>query len=86
MFSMLKDYLGAAWQFIDTVKCLLGENYRSYAMVEGLPLFQVRNSTYLNKQPPQFYQYWYQLTTSMPYMLSYHYQRIPLAIGNETAG
>jgi len=31
---MLEDYLGAAWQFLDTVKCHLGENYLSYATVE----------------------------------------------------
>jgi len=31
---MLEDYLGAAWQFLDTVKCHLGENYLSYTTVE----------------------------------------------------
>lgn len=30
---MVKDYLGAAWQFVDTVKCHLGENYLSYAII-----------------------------------------------------
>jgi hypothetical protein len=38
---MLEEYLGAAWQFLDTVKCHLGENYLSYATIEGLPICNV---------------------------------------------
>jgi len=51
---MLQDYLGAAWQFLGTMKCHLGENYLSYDTIEALPLHQLRNSTYLNNHQPKY--------------------------------
>jgi hypothetical protein len=45
---MLEDYLGVAWQFLNTVESYLGESYMSYDIVDGLSLLQLRNSTYLN--------------------------------------
>jgi len=50
VFSMLQDYLGAAWQFLGKMKCHLGKNYLSYHTIEGFPLQQLRTSTYLNNQ------------------------------------
>jgi len=50
---MLQDYLGAACQFLGTMKCHLGKNCLSYETIEGLPLRQLRNSTYLNNHLPK---------------------------------
>jgi len=50
---MLQDYLNAAWQFLGLMKCHLGKNYLSYDTIEGLPLQQLRNSTYLNCHQPK---------------------------------
>jgi len=50
---MLQDYLGATWQFLRTMKCHLGKNYLSYDAIEGFPLQQLRNSTYLNNHQPK---------------------------------
>jgi len=50
---MLQDYLGATWQFLGTMKCHLGKNYLSYDAIEGFPLQQLRNSTYLNNHQPK---------------------------------
>jgi len=50
---MIEDYLGAAWQFKNTVECHLGENSLSYAIVNGLPHLQHRNSTNLNNHQLQ---------------------------------
>jgi len=44
---MLRDYLGAAWQFLGTMRCHLGKNYLSYDTIKGLPLQQISNSTFL---------------------------------------
>jgi len=38
LFSMLQGYLGAAWQFLGTMKCHLGKNYLSYGTIEGRSL------------------------------------------------
>ena len=53
LFSMLQDYLGAAWQFLGTMKCHLGKNYLSYDIIEGLPLEQLRNNTHFNNHQPK---------------------------------
>jgi len=53
LFSMLQGYLSAAWQFLGTMKCHLGKNYLSYGTIEGLPLQQLRTSTYLNNHQPK---------------------------------
>jgi len=45
---MLEDYLGPAWQYLDTVNCHMGKDHLSYAIVEGLPLLHHTNSIYLN--------------------------------------
>jgi len=50
---MLQGYLHAAWQFLATIKCHLGKNYLSYGTIEGLPLQQLRTSTYLNNHLPK---------------------------------
>jgi len=38
LFSIPGDYLGAFWQFLDSVKCHWSENYLTYVTVEGLTL------------------------------------------------
>jgi len=50
---MIEDYLGTAWQFINTVKCHLGNDYMSYVIEEGLPHLQHRYSTNLNNHQLQ---------------------------------
>jgi len=46
LFGILENYSAAVWQFLETVKCLWSKNYLSWAVVEGIPLLQLRNSTY----------------------------------------
>jgi hypothetical protein len=65
LFSMLQDYLGAAWQFLGTMKCHLGKNYLSYNTIVGPPLQQLRNSTYLNNHQPK------SATTDINWQLAY---------------
>jgi len=50
---MVGDYLGSAWQFVDTVKCYLSENCLMYTNGEGLPIFLHRNGTYLSNHQPE---------------------------------
>jgi hypothetical protein len=41
LFSMLEEYLGPAWQFLDIVKCHMRKYYLSYLIVEGLSALQL---------------------------------------------
>ena len=36
LFSMLQDYLSAAWQFIGTIKCHFGKNYLNYNTIDSV--------------------------------------------------
>jgi hypothetical protein len=38
LLCIAEDYSGSAWQFLNSVKCHLGENSLSYATVECLPV------------------------------------------------
>jgi len=53
LFRMFGDYSGAAWQFLESVKCYWSEYCLSYATVEGLSLWKCKNSTYLDSHQPK---------------------------------
>jgi hypothetical protein len=38
LLCIAEDYSGSAWQFLNSVKCHLGENSLSYTTVECLPV------------------------------------------------
>jgi hypothetical protein len=38
LLGIPEDYSGSAWQFLNSVKCHLGENSLSYAVVQCLPV------------------------------------------------
>jgi len=54
LLVMLENYSGSAWRFLDTVKCHLGKNSLSYAIVECLKVLELQNCTYLNNHQPEY--------------------------------
>jgi len=65
---MLDDYVVQDWLFLESAKCHWSRDCLSFDTVEGLSLFQLRNSNYLDPSA-QTSEEWYQSTANMKFML-----------------